>query len=153
MGESGDALLLTGTFARALDDKQRIAVPKPIRDALGPAADAGLFVAPGTDGSLAIYTETALADLAARLGQKSPAGQEVRAFSRLFYSRAQRVEIDSQGRIRLPLDLLQGAGVAKEAMLIGVQDHLELWAPERWAAYLTAQQDRYDQLAEGAFGG
>ena len=102
-------MLLTGTFSRAVDDKQRIAIPKPIRDALAPTK--WLFVTPGTDGSLALYTEEVLKRLADRLTQASPAGQEVRAFNRLFFSQAQRVEIDGQGRIRLPTELAKFAGI------------------------------------------
>jgi DNA-binding transcriptional regulator/RsmH inhibitor MraZ len=36
-------------------------------------------------------------------------------------------------------------------MLIGVQDHLELWQPERWEVYLAEKQARYDEIAENAF--
>src|SRR5262245_14871461 len=99
-------MLLTGTYARSMDDKLRLAIPKPLRDLLqGADAGNGLYVAPGTDGSLALYTEEAFARLAERLAGASPAGQDVRTFSRLFYARAQRVELDRQGRIRIPMEL------------------------------------------------
>jgi DNA-binding transcriptional regulator/RsmH inhibitor MraZ len=39
-----------------------------------------------------------------------------------------------------------------EAVLVGVQDHMELWRPESWEAYAAQRRDRYDQLAEAAFG-
>ena len=113
-------MLLTGTFSRAVDEKQRIAIPKPLRETLGGLAKGILYVTPGTDGSLAIYTEDVLARLAERLAQASPNGQDVRAFSRLFYARAQAVELDAQGRVRIPPELVQLAGLNKEAVLIGV---------------------------------
>src|SRR4051794_27807971 len=118
-------MLLTGTYSRAVDDKQRIAIPKPIRDAIAPIK--WLFVTPGTDGSLSLYTEEVLNKLAERLAQASPNGQDVRAFNRLFFSQAQRAEIDGQGRIRLPTELANFAGIKREAVMLGVQDHLELW--------------------------
>lgn len=80
-------MLLTGTFSRAVDEKLRIAIPKPLRDALGALAKGVLYITPGTDGSLALYTEDALAALAERLANSSPNAQDVRAFSRLFYAR------------------------------------------------------------------
>jgi MraZ protein len=144
-------MLLTGTFGRAVDEKLRVAIPKPLRDALGALAKGVLYVTPGTDGSLAIYTEDALAHLATRLAQASPNAQGVRAFSRLFYSRAQAVELDSQGRVRIPPDLAALAGLGKEAVLVGVQDHLELWERSRWEAYVAKLQSQYDQIAEAAF--
>jgi transcriptional regulator MraZ len=144
-------MLLTGTFSRAVDEKLRVAIPKLLRDALGPLAKKALYVTPGTDGSLAIYTEDALADMANRLAQASPNAQEVRAFSRLFYARAQAVELDNQGRVRIPSDLASLAGLGKEAMLVGVHDHLELWDRRRWEQYVAQRQNQYDQIAEAAF--
>jgi MraZ protein len=144
-------MLLTGTFARSLDEKLRIAVPKPLRERLGSSAKGALYVAPGTDGSLAVFTEDALAGLAERLAASSPNAQDVRAFSRLFYARAQSVELDGQGRIRIPVELAQLAGLSKEVMLIGVQDHLELWDRQRWEQYVQARQNQFDQIAEAAF--
>jgi MraZ protein len=144
-------MLLTGTYPRSVDEKLRIAIPKPLRAALGEPSPAALIVAPGTDGSIALYTEAAFARLADRLERSSPAQEEVRAFSRLFYAQAQRVELDSQGRVRLPPELAARAGLKKEAVLLGVQDRMELWDKERWDAYQAVQTARYDNLAEAAF--
>ena len=36
-------------------------------------------------------------------------------------------------------------------MLIGVQDHLELWDKANWDKYLTEQSAQYDKIAERAF--
>jgi MraZ protein len=144
-------MLLTGTFTRSIDEKLRVAIPKRLREALECPCGDRLFVAPGTDLSLAIYTQEAFEHLAQRLAQASPTGQEVRAFTRLFYARAQSVELDGQGRIRIPADLAELSGVSKEAVLLGVQDHLELWPAHRWESYLKEMQDDYDRIAEAAF--
>ena len=147
-------LFLTGTFSRTLDEKQRLAIPKRLREALSKGKDSDtslLFVAPGTDGSLALYTEDSFSRLAEQLSAGSPTGQEVRAFSRLFYSQAQQLEIDRQGRIRIPPELVEMAQITKEVVLVGVRDHLELWDKARWEVYLQEQQAQYDQLAEQAF--
>lgn len=144
-------MLLTGTFVRSLDDKQRFAIPKSLRDALGHPSTSVMFMAPGTDGSLALYTETAFSHMAEQLGSDSPTAQDVRAFSRLFYAQAQRVEIDRQGRIRVPVELARLADLEGEIVLLGVRDHLELWNRSRWEGYLARQQGRYDEIAENAF--
>lgn len=168
-------MLLTGTFPRTVDDKQRLAIPKRLRDALtvsdvslsqsgvgaAPQTIEGtsdessspcvLYAAPGTDGSLALYTEESFARLGAQLAASPPTGQDVRAFSRLFYSQAERLELDRQGRIRIPVELAKLANIQKEVVLVGVGDHLELWDKGRWEAYVEQQQAQYDQLAERAF--
>jgi MraZ protein len=144
-------MLLTGTYSRAIDEKLRVAIPKRLRDLLGGPALKWLYVAPGTDGALALYSEEAFSRLAARLAEASPTGKEVRAFSRLFFAQAQRLEIDQQGRVRIPSELARLIGLEREAMLLGVQDHLELWEPTRWQSYFAQQQAHYDEIAERAF--
>jgi len=146
-------MLLTGTYPRSLDEKQRIAIPKPLRDTLASASEGVLYVAPGTDGSLSLYPEEAFARLAERLAQASPNARQVRDYSRLFYARATRVELDRQGRVRLPQELIQLARLKREVVLLGVQDHLELWDKEEWEAYLEEKLTHYDEIAEAAFGG
>lgn len=144
-------MLLTGTFTRSVDEKRRVAVPKKVRDALNWPNDVVLYVAPGTDGSLALYTEEAFMRLAERLGQTSPTAPDVRAFSRLFYAQAQRVELDRQGRLRIPPELADLGSIGEEAVMLGVRDHLELWDRGRWEKYQLDKQQRYDEIAERAF--
>ncbi len=146
-------MLLTGSFSRVIDEKQRVAIPKRLREAMGLPDAGALYLAPGTDQSLALYTEESFAGLAARLEQVSPTRQDVRAFVRLFYARAQRVELDSQGRVRIPQELAALAQLEKEVVLLAVQDHLELWSAQLWQRYLEEKQDHYDEIAETAFGG
>lgn len=146
-------MFLTGAFHRSLDEKLRFAIPKPLRDAIGHPSKSVLYLAPGTEGSLALYTEDAFERLAGRLEQGSPNGRNVRAFSRLFYAQVQRVEIDKQSRVRLSADLARLAGVQKEIVLVGVRDHLEIWDRTRWEEYLSETQPHYDELAENAFTG
>ena len=146
-------MLLTGTFNRALDEKLRIAIPKVLRDAMPCVPGGSLYLTPGTDGSLTMYTEAAFQSLALRLAQSPPTRQDVRAFSRLFYGQAQHVELDRQGRIRVPPELASLAKLENEVVLIGVQDHLEIWALEHWRAYVADKQSHFDEIAETAFGG
>ena len=153
IGEEWSFMLLTGTFSRSVDQKLRVAIPKSLREAIDGCPGCALYVAPGTDGSLAIYTEPSFGSLAERLAGASPTQQNVRAFTRLFYARAQRVELDKQGRVRIPAELAELAGLGREAVLLGVQDHLELWAVERWRQCLADRQAHYDEIAEAAFDG
>jgi MraZ protein len=144
-------MLLTGVFSRAIDEKFRVAIPKRLREVFGTDSPQVIYIAPGTDQSLALYTEEAFARLADRLAQVSPTRQDVRTFSRLFYARAQRLELDSQGRMRIPPELAELAKLGREVVLLGVQDHVEIWAADRWESYLAERQSHYDEIAETAF--
>ena len=146
-------MLLTGTFKRAIDEKQRIAIPKRFRDsfAVHENTNSILYIAPGTDGSLSVYTEESFSRLANQLDNASPTGKDERAFSRLFFSRAESVDLDRQGRIRIPNELAELASLSGEAMLIGVRDRMEIWNIKKWQEYITTNEQQYDDLAEKAF--
>jgi MraZ protein len=54
---------------------------------------------------------------------------------RRFLSRSSdQVTLDKAGRICLPDGLAKGAGIEKEAVLIGSWDRFEIWSPERYEA-------------------
>lgn len=143
---------LTGTYLRAVDQKGRLPLPRPLREGMKCPEGGVLYLAPGTDGSLALYTEEAFTRLADRVGLASPASRDVRTFTRLFYARAHRVELDRQGRIRIPTELAELVELGKDAVLLGVQDHVEIWPEERWNAYLAERQKDFDKIAEAALG-
>ncbi|MBM81800.1 MAG: division/cell wall cluster transcriptional repressor MraZ [Planctomycetaceae bacterium] len=143
---------LTGTFSRNIDDKRRIAIPKRLRDEFGSDEKvASLYVAPGTDKSLSLYSHTEFENLAARMAEKSTNRADIRNYLRLFYSRAERVDLDGQGRIRIPDRLAEFAQLKREAVLLGVQDHAEIWDAAVWDEFLTDQVSDFDKMAEQAF--
>lgn len=150
MGQSGDEMLLTGQYRRSLDDKLRVAIPKPLRDALtaGP-----LYLTPGLDGCLALYPEADFAALADRLATGSPAAPATRDYSRLFFSQAECVNADRQGRLRLPAELAKWANLESEVVLIGVRDRLEIWNAAGWDAYVAQRDHSFNDLAVAALGG
>lgn len=142
---------LTGTYARTLDQKHRIAIPKRLRDDLGGDEIAAVFVAPGTENSLSLYTEEAFEALARRLQATSNQKANARNYARMFYSQAERIEIDGQGRIRLPDRLVKHASLSHSTVLIGVQDHVEIWDEGQWNEFLQQQRQVFDDLAEEAY--
>jgi MraZ protein len=141
-------MLMTGMFHRSLDDKLRFGVPKQFRSAMPAAEDLALYIAPGTDGSLEMYTEEGFDRIARQMEDGPRHSRSGRAYHRVFYSQVQRVELDRQGRVRLPVELAQLASINKEIVLVGVRDHIEIWDRERWERYLGDMQPHFDELAE-----
>ncbi len=142
-------MLLTGTYPRTLDDKKRMALPKRVREQLGDPET--LFITPGPDQCLWLYTQTGLEQLADRLDQAPATDAEARVFRRLYFAQTEAVDVDKNGRVLVPERLVQFAGLQHEIVLIGVRDHLELWDAARWQEYLTQNAPRFDAVAEGAF--
>jgi MraZ protein len=142
---------LTGTYERNLDDKQRLAVPKRLKEQFGEGELTSLFVAPGTEKSLFLYSPQAFNTLAAKLSEKATNRVEIRNYLRLFYAQAEEVPLDSQGRIRVPERLVAFAELKKDLVLLGVHDHAEIWDKDVWSRFLTTSGAQFDQLATQAF--
>jgi len=142
-------MLLTGTHPRTLDDKKRIALPRRVRELLQEPKT--LFVTPGPDQSLWLYTQVGLEELSGKLDQAPATDAEARVFRRLYFAQTEAVDVDRNGRILVPERLAQFAELKREVVLLGVRDHLELWDAERWRQYLAQNAPRFDAVAESAF--
>ncbi|TWT59853.1 division/cell wall cluster transcriptional repressor MraZ [Rubinisphaera italica] len=141
---------LTGTFERSLDDKHRLALPKPFRDQILSDTETTLYAAPGNDRCIALYSAKSFQELADRLTKLSSAQSDVRNYLRMFYSQAECLEPDKQGRIRLPARLVAFAGLESQTTLVGVRDHAEIWETTRWESLLASHADEFDSLTTAA---
>lgn len=142
-------MLLTGTHPRTLDDKKRLALPKRVRDQVGEITQ--VYVTPGPDQTLWIYTKVELERLSAKLDETPATDADARVFRRLFFAQMEEVELDRSSRMLIPDRLVQFAGLEHEVVLLGVRDHLELWNASRWQAYLGEHGPKFDKVAEEAF--
>ena len=143
-------MALTGTFERTIDDKLRLAVPKPLKEAFEFAGSDELFLAPGNEGCISLYSSEGFDRFARRLANISPGRATVRTFLRLFYARAERVVLDKQSRIRIPDRLMTLAGLQRDVVVLGINDHAEIWDKRLWDQFLTGHSAQYDDLTTEA---
>jgi len=144
-------MAFTGTHVRTLDDKCRLAIPKPFRDAFCPdtAMTATVVIAPETEQALAVFSEVQFQLRAEEVRGCAKTSQDARVYLRLYFSQAENVEIDKQGRIRLPERLMKFAGLSQEVVLLGVNDRVELWDRGRWDQFMTEHVSSFDRIAQG----
>ena len=143
-------MAITGTFDRTIDEKLRLAIPRQLREAFAVPNGGELFLAPGNEGCVAIYSPQGFEEFAERIANASPGRADVRKFLRLFYSRAERVVLDKQSRIRIPDRLLQQNPAGREMVVLGVRDHAEIWNRDTWDSYMTQNLPRFDELSSQA---
>ena len=105
-------------------------MPAKLRDELGDR----FTVTKGLDGCLAIYPEKEWEVLEARI--RSLPMSKSRDLQRFFFSAAFDAEMDAQGRILLPANLREYAGLTKETAIIGASNHAEIWDAAKWACLL-----------------
>lgn len=120
--------MFLGRFGHNLDTKGRLAIPAKFRSALA----AGLVVTRGIDRCLTVYPLAAWQVLAEKVSALSISDPDARLLKRMVFGEAVDEELDAQGRIVLPPELRRYAGIDREATVVGMNTHLELWDPARW---------------------
>jgi MraZ protein len=143
-------MLLTGTFPRTLDDKNRLALPRRLREQMG--MPGLLYLTPGAEQTLWVYTPDCLQRVAEKLEQSPGRSEDARVYGRLFFAQSEAANVDRAGRLLVPEKLAAFAGLKHEVVLLGVRDHLELWDAVRWQEYLSRNAPRFDVVAASAFG-
>jgi MraZ protein len=73
---------------------------------------------------------------------------DARAFTRFFFSGATECEWDKQGRVNIPVNLRQHARLAKECVVIGVSNRVEIWSKEGWDDYCAQSEGSFSEIAE-----
>ena len=118
-----------GQFEHSVDAKGRVAIPAQFRRDLG----GGAVISVGPGGRLVIWP-TDDAWQAHRRGFRltggSPADQ--RDLLSFIQSRTWDIELDGQGRLLLSSVHREFAGIRDRATFIGMEDHIEVQAAERW---------------------
>ena len=140
--------MFKGTYRHRIDPKGRLPVPAVFRRALAEAGAEGVVVTV-LDQCLAVYPESEWQRLESQLRQLPSFSREVKALTRLLASRAVDCELDVQGRILLPAALRKAADLAGEAVVVGVVDRFELWAPARWDDFLRESERLLDDVSLG----
>jgi MraZ protein len=99
------------------------------------------------DQCLAVYPPAEWRRLESQLAALPAFSKQVKALTRLLVSRAADCEIDVQGRILLPPALREGAGLARDAIVVGVLNRFEIWAPEAWDGFVRESERLLDDVA------
>jgi MraZ protein len=81
------------------------------------------------------------------MAQLDPADDDVRHFYRMIMLWAFNTETDDTGKIQIPTGLMRFAGLTQDALILGAFDHVEVWDPGRFDAYLDRAAPDYEALA------
>lgn len=136
--------MFTGEYQHTLDGKGRVIIPSRLRDGLGDS----FVITRGLDQCLFVYPSSEWVRLEQKMKQLPFTKKDSRAFTRLFFSGAMEVEADKQGRVLIPQNLREYAGIEKDVMFIGVSNRVEVWSEDAWRNYFGEANDNYEELAE-----
>jgi MraZ protein len=143
-------LIFRGTFEHALDAKHRLTVPSKFRAALagGVVLAVSPETAPDTPRSIAIWTPDGYeAFTAAALTGRTPLSPVGRDLRRVLYGNSHDTELDSANRVMIPPALMQYAGLAKDVVVTGSGDCLEVFDRAAHVAYNADILARFPDIA------
>ncbi|OPJ63244.1 division/cell wall cluster transcriptional repressor MraZ [Clostridium oryzae] len=135
--------MFIGEYQHAIDTKNRMIIPSKFREQLGST----FVVTKGLDGCLYVYPMEEWKVLEEKLKKLPLTSKDARAFVRFFFSGANEIEVDKQGRALIPQNLLEYAQIKKEIVSIGVSTRIEIWSKSRWDEYNSSNID-FDGIAE-----
>ena len=137
-------IMFMGEYQHNIDTKGRIIVPVKFRDELGEQ----MIVTKGLDGCLALYTLKQWEQVVINLRKLPSTKREARIYTHMIMSKAAECEVDGSGRIRIPAHLTQDAGIEKHCVVVGVNDHVEIWDHTKWKDYYDMASENFEDIAE-----
>lgn len=136
--------MFLGEFEHAIDDKGRVAVPARFREELSE----GLVLTRGFDACLQAFPRARWQELSAKVSSLSLGSPEARTLRRILFSNAAEVEVDRQGRILIPQNLREYAGLAEQVVITGMDNYFEIWSSDRWNTVLEQLTSEGANVAE-----
>ncbi len=130
---------LLGTHSYQLDPKGRVSLPARFREAF---AD-GAVLTLGQDACLFCFPRAEWDERSREVRTLPLSDTQGRAYARMFFGKAEPVELDSQGRLLIPQRLRAEGGIRREVVVLGVYDRMEIWDREA--------HERYEQAHGGAY--
>jgi len=137
-----------GEYEHSLDDKGRVIIPAKCRDPI----KGGFFLTRGLDGCLWLFPlarwKTIKANLQA-LPEEHLTYREFRALERRLFPGSEG-SLDRQGRLLISSPMREYAGLSAggPVIVVGANNRLELWNPDRWRDEMAVLDDTESEIAQ-----
>ena len=124
--------MFRGATKVALDAKGRLAIPTRYRERIASRCDGQLVATVDKDYCLLLYPFPDWEEIEQKLVALPSLNKQARRLQRLMVGYATEIDIDGHGRILLPRELREFAGLERQAILLGQGNKFELWDEASW---------------------
>ena len=129
--------MFVSTTTNGIDAKGRVSVPADFRATVAGQGFQGIYVWRSFNGPfLEGGGQRLLEDYAEAIEAMDPYDDARTALERVIFGGARALSFDSTGRVSLPRELIDHAGLSKQAVFIGMGKRFEIWDPEAQASQL-----------------
>ena len=135
-----------------MDERGRLNLPSVLRQALDLHGVGTLVLSCYGESIWAWTPEDYARDVEARVAEQDQFSASTMDFVHALCSLAQDAEVDKAGRIRLPVELREEAGIGKDVVVFTTPNHVEIWNAEAWRRRLTEARGRIATRLSGEGG-
>lgn len=126
--------IFLSTYTNKVDKKGRISVPASFRAAIADQSFQGIVVFrsnkhPALEG----FSMDQMSELSERLDQFDMFSDEQDDLATAIFAEATPLPLDGDGRVVLPKDLAEHAGISESASFVGMGPKFQIWEPSRLA--------------------
>ncbi len=134
-----------GEYIHSVDEKGRVIMPLKFREQLSQT----FYITKSIDRCLFVYDEEEWRLMYEKMRSLKLTSEKARRFTRNMFGPARELTVDKQGRIIIPQNLRDYAGIDKEVVITGVATKIEIWSKEVFESNRKEEEeDFYDLIDE-----
>lgn len=138
-----------GEYEATLDAKGRFLLPAGFKKQLPEEAGNQFVINRGFEKCLTLYPMKSWEPIFSELSKLNDFDPKVREFRRYFLNGATVLELDSAGRLLLPPNLKEHAGLEKDIVLVAAMNKIEIWDKSKYQQFFESfSPEAFSQLAQ-----
>ena len=137
-----------GEYEATLDLKGRFLLPAGFKKQLPQESATQFVLNRGFEKCLTLYPMQSWEPIFSEISKLNDFDPKVREFRRYFLNGATQVELDSAGRLLLPKNLSEHAGLEKDIVLVSAVNKIEIWDKSKYTEFFeTFTPQAFSDLA------
>ncbi|NQW19923.1 MAG: division/cell wall cluster transcriptional repressor MraZ [Chloroflexi bacterium] len=139
-------MIFAGEYEHRIDPQGRVAIPSRFKLAF---ID-GIVLGRAYDNCVIVYTPEEWERAASDIAQQPNTSTSARKLARLTFSGAFTGTLDRSGRIVVPVQLREYAGLGEDVIIVGTGRFIEIWSAAAWAEERRVLDSEATEIAEAA---
>ena len=145
---------LIGTYECKIDVKGRLLIPSAFKKQLAPVIPKGFVLKRAVfQNCLELYPLAQWDELIKKVNSLNRFKKKNNDFIRRFTAGVKFIELDGNGRLLIPKDLIEFSNINREVTLSTSVNIIEIWDKSSYEKAIADSRDDFAQLAEEVMGG
>ena len=144
---------LIGTYECKVDVKGRVLIPSAFKKQLAAVINKGFVLKRAVFQScLELYPISEWEELISKVNSLNRFKKKNNDFIRRFTAGVKFIELDNNGRLLIPKDLIEFSNIKREIVLSSSVNIIEIWDKDSYESSIVDSRDDFAKLAEEVMG-